>query len=189
MIEDTASTFLRGLRHAASETVRWPGDLSFRVQTFVTAEAPPATLLTSARAIVLLGDEVLVVTDRSPSTHILPGGRIEPGEDGLRAVVREVGEETGWEVRPGGQIGVRYLHHLQPRPAAYAFPYPDFFQAVYVAHALRQRPQLRNKDGWETEARFIPVRDAFTLPLSAGEHALLAAALEALQRPSDTSSI
>ena len=35
----------------------------------------------------------------------LPGGRIEAGESPERAVVREVREETGLEVLPGGPVG------------------------------------------------------------------------------------
>jgi 8-oxo-dGTP diphosphatase len=35
----------------------------------------------------------------------LPGGRVEPGEDDERALVREMGEETGLVVRPGALVG------------------------------------------------------------------------------------
>jgi ADP-ribose pyrophosphatase YjhB (NUDIX family) len=35
----------------------------------------------------------------------LPGGRVEPGEDDAAAVVRELREETGLEVRVGALVG------------------------------------------------------------------------------------
>jgi ADP-ribose pyrophosphatase YjhB (NUDIX family) len=35
----------------------------------------------------------------------LPGGRVEPGEDDERALVREMAEETGLAVAPGALIG------------------------------------------------------------------------------------
>lgn len=34
----------------------------------------------------------------------LPGGALDPGEDDLQALVREFGEETGLQVRPGALI-------------------------------------------------------------------------------------
>ncbi|MFP5068572.1 NUDIX hydrolase [Pseudonocardia nantongensis] len=36
----------------------------------------------------------------------IPGGRVEPGEDEQTAVVRELREETGLDVRPGELVGV-----------------------------------------------------------------------------------
>ena len=35
----------------------------------------------------------------------LPGGRVEPGEDDERALVREMAEETGLAVEPGALVG------------------------------------------------------------------------------------
>ncbi|MCC7268686.1 MAG: NUDIX domain-containing protein [Caulobacteraceae bacterium] len=51
---------------------------------------------------------VLVEKPGLPGWFDLPGGALDPGEDGLVAVVREFGEETGLVVRP------------QPRPFARA---------------------------------------------------------------------
>jgi ADP-ribose pyrophosphatase YjhB (NUDIX family) len=35
----------------------------------------------------------------------VPGGRVEPGEDDAAALVREMFEETGLQVRPGALVG------------------------------------------------------------------------------------
>ena len=175
----SAAGFLASLVPSSTEVVHWPGNLSFEVQTFVTTTAPPSDFLTSARAVVLHGDRVLVLTDQSPSTHILPGGRIEPGEEPRTAAVREAGEESGWHITVGLQIGVLHFRHLQPRPDGYAHLYPEFFQVVFVAEALRFDEGLREADGWETESRFIRIEDALTLELHAGERLLLAAAQHA----------
>jgi 8-oxo-dGTP diphosphatase len=43
---------------------------------------------------------VLIEKPGLPGWHDLPGGAIDPGEDGLAAVVREFGEETGLAIRP-----------------------------------------------------------------------------------------
>lgn len=36
----------------------------------------------------------------------LPGGGIDPGEDPIDAVVREIAEETGYEAVPGALLGI-----------------------------------------------------------------------------------
>ena len=41
----------------------------------------------------------------SAGTWSVPGGRVEPGESDAEAVVRELREETGLEVRPGELVG------------------------------------------------------------------------------------
>ena len=54
---------------------------------------------------------VLIEKPGLPGWIDLPGGAIDPGEDGLIAVVREFGEETGLRVKP------------DPRPYAQAAQY------------------------------------------------------------------
>jgi 8-oxo-dGTP diphosphatase len=60
-------------------------------------------------AVVLDGDGrlLLVRRGREPSRGLwsLPGGRVEAGETGADAVVREVFEETGLRVRAGEPVG------------------------------------------------------------------------------------
>lgn len=171
--------FLRPLHAAASEIVQWPEGFALDLHTYLTDTLPPRPLLTSARAVVLRDDGVLVVTDRTPSTHVLPGGRIEAHEQPRETVIREVAEESGWEVEPGIQIGVRHFRHLKPPQEGFTLPYPDFFQVVYVARALRFRPETRDDTGWETEALFLSVETARGLKLGSGEQVLLEAALRA----------
>jgi ADP-ribose pyrophosphatase YjhB (NUDIX family) len=53
------------------------------------------------------GRLLMVQRGHAPSagTWSVPGGRVEPGEPDADAVVREVREETGLEVRPGALVG------------------------------------------------------------------------------------
>lgn len=54
-------------------------------------------------------DQVFIIQENKPSvrdTWNFPGGRIEPGETMFEAAIREVKEETGYEVQLTGTTGV-----------------------------------------------------------------------------------
>ncbi len=48
---------------------------------------------------------VRITKPGEPAYYDLPGGALDPGEDGAAALVREFGEETGLKVRPGRLLG------------------------------------------------------------------------------------
>jgi len=146
------------------ELVHW-GDPRLRGTSYLAAEPPPIKFVTSVRVIVLHGSFVLLV--RAPDgTHILPGGRREPGEALIDTLMREVLEETGWTIEQLQLIGVKHFHHLTPMPQGYHYPYPDFLQMIYRARAQQHLPEAREIDGYELETKFIPVEEALRLPLT-----------------------
>jgi len=57
-------------------------------------------------AIILRPEGILLQLRSDNHLWGLPGGGVEPGESVSEAIVREVREETGLEVRPGRLIGV-----------------------------------------------------------------------------------
>ena len=63
------------------------------------------------------GDEILLARwgsrDRTDRHWTLPGGKVEHGEDPIDGVVREVKEETGYDVEVEALLGV---DSRQPRP-------------------------------------------------------------------------
>lgn len=72
----------------------------------------------SARAVVVDGEgRVLLIrhSDNGRAFHVLPGGRVEPGETAAEAACREVHEETGLRVDIGDLLWVReYLPERHP---------------------------------------------------------------------------
>jgi 8-oxo-dGTP diphosphatase len=59
-----------------------------------------------AYAVLLRGDAVLVTHQAEPIPEFqLPGGGVDPGESPLRALHREVREETGWTIAPDRRLG------------------------------------------------------------------------------------
>jgi 8-oxo-dGTP pyrophosphatase MutT (NUDIX family) len=159
----------------ADEQTEWP-PVRLRVRTYLTSTLPPLDLVSSVRALVQKGDQILVVRD-PVSVHILPGGRREPGEALMQTLHREVLEETGWTIQDARLIGLAHFQQLTPKTADYRYPYPDFLHLVYVAIADRYDAGKREIDGYELEAGFQPLAVIETLPISQGERALLRAAL------------
>jgi len=70
---------------------------------------PPGVEVPCVGAVVHDHDGRLLLIRRghAPSAGMwsVPGGRVEPGETGTAAVVREVAEETGLRVRPDRVVG------------------------------------------------------------------------------------
>jgi ADP-ribose pyrophosphatase YjhB (NUDIX family) len=146
----------------AEEEVVWRhadgSPLPLRIAYYAGAQPPDERLVTSVRAVVLRGEDVLVL--RNPDgVHALPGGRREPGESFEETLRREVLEETGYELRNPRPLGFAQLRHLAAAPPGYPFPHPDFYWAVYVAESDGRRRVAPN-DEYEQEAAFEPVVSA-----------------------------
>lgn len=109
-------------------------------------------------ALVTDGRKLLVVRHRKGGREyrLLPGGGVEFGESVLDALVREVHEETGLEIEPGGLLattetiypdGARHILHL-------------VFHAPRWAGTLRQGPE----DERVQAAEWISTEDLDELP-------------------------
>lgn len=167
-------------RPVSTETVVWvPGELEFQMETYLTDFLPPDELITSVRCVVLQDDCVLVLADADGITHILPGGRREAGESLEATVRREVGEETNLRIGTLHGVGFMRYRHLLPKPAGYAYPYPDFVQLIHGAEApIGQR--VICQDEWVVSAQFLPIERACS-SLPAGQRALCHRALELIR--------
>ena len=170
------STFLACHRPIAEERVVWPSGTELAVTYYLVDKLPPLDLVTSVRCIVLRGDEVLVIR-AAEGSHILPGGRREPGETVEETLRREVLEETGWTVAEPRLVGCLRLRHLTPRPEDYPYPYPEFQHLIYVAEPATHHPERVIADPFDGPADFEPVDTVRALLLEGHQRALLDAAV------------
>ncbi len=177
-MDQALERFLKGRTPLAEEEMDWSGGGLELVQTRYTyaldeAASPPLALVTSVRALLTRGPEIMVMRDPG-GEHIVPGGRIDEGEGLLEALKRELLEETGWTVRgEPALIGLFHYHIHSPKPTDYRYPYPDFLQLICGAEADSHFSEAMEVGGFELGAELRPLEVVQQLTLSIGEIALL----------------
>ncbi|MEZ4861359.1 MAG: NUDIX hydrolase [Caldilineaceae bacterium] len=172
--------FVADLPRQHSAIVEWPA-ARFEVAAYLHPTPPPDAYITSVRAVVLRRAEVLVIQDPD-GHHMMPGGRREAGESYVDTAVREVAEESGWQVRVGPLLGFLHFQRLTPKPPALAYPHADSAQLVYVAYALEYRPERREENGYELGAQFVPLTQLASFALEERQQLFLQAALAAAEQ-------
>ena len=86
----------------------------------------------------------------------LPGGGLEPGEQPEDCVVREVHEETGYDVVLDDLLGVHVYYLPEPERRLRGNGDLRFLRIVYRAHVVGG--ELRHEtDGTTDEARWVPL--------------------------------
>ena len=162
---DTYGTFL------VAETEIWTWsqiETHLEISYYTMNKLPELSQVTSVRGIVLRQHEVLAVKNSDGIQHILPGGRIEQGENLLDTLNREIIEETGWTITQPHLFGAIHYHHLTLCPEGYPYVYPEFLQIVYIVHAATYNAERKQADDYEQDARFLPVGEAIKLPIAKG---------------------
>ena len=93
------------------------------------------TLRPGAYGVLMRAGRVLMTRQEAPAREIqLPGGGIDPGETPLRALHREVFEETGWHIARPRRLGAfrRFVYM------------PEYgIHAEKICHVFAARPTLR----------------------------------------------
>jgi 8-oxo-dGTP diphosphatase len=118
--------------------------------------------------IALTGRGVLLTLEHSPVPEIqLPGGGIDAGETPLRALHREVAEETGWRIADPRRLGAYRRFSYMPEYRLWA----EKICTVYLARAVYP---LDDPAEVAHTAFVAPLAIAPSLVASAGDSAFLA---------------
>jgi 8-oxo-dGTP pyrophosphatase MutT (NUDIX family) len=105
----------------------------------------PVTL--NARALVVDGDQLLLVRGHGSQHWHLPGGGVKRYESLAEAARREVFEETGCQIAIDGLLGI-YVNYAE---------YKSEHIGIFVAHPVSGLSMRRNIE--IAEARFFPLRN------------------------------
>ncbi len=175
-MDSMLEAYLAGRTPFASETATW-GTLDLEIDHYLSDERPPDHLVTSARAVVLASERVLVIQDPTGDEHIIPGGRRRAGESLEDTVRREVLEETCWTVEELSILAVSHFHITSAVPEEYPYPSPDFLQLIYLTSALQHDTERSIEDGWVAGCELLPVDSLQEGRLSISQRLLLAQAV------------
>lgn len=109
-----------------------------------------------ASAVIELDGQILLVENRRADGRIdwsMPGGVIEPDEDPMLGLQREVLEETGLVVELWGPL----LWTTVARSVSMGF---DLIAETYLAHAVGGEIAIDDPDGIVTAARYFSLDEA-----------------------------
>lgn len=115
-----------------------------------------------------------------PGLWQLPGGGLDPGESPSQALIREVAEETGQEVRINRLIDLQSDHWIGRAPNGVL---EDFhaLRIIYTATCLDPHtPSVVDIDGTTARAAWVPLRTWRSLPWTSGARSLLDKHLDAV---------
>lgn len=107
----------------------------------------------SARAIILKDGKLAAIYSRKHSYYKIPGGGVEPGEDNVTAMMREVREEVGLVVLPDSVKEFGYVHRIQKGMHEPVFVQDNFY---YICDVEAEGMQTELSEN-EREEDFVPV--------------------------------
>ncbi len=122
-------------------------------------------------SVLLQGDHILATHQASPQPEFqLPGGGIDPGEQPIAALHREVFEETGWKIAVTRRLGAF-------RRFVYMPEYDLWAEKVCTVYLARPVLPLGPPSEAGHTAIWLPVEEALHLLGNDGDRAMLALAL------------
>ncbi len=136
-------------------------------------DVEPQVRVTAGAVVRDRDGRILLMRRASEDTWGIPGGGLEPGESWSQAAVRECWEETGWEVRLDGLLGI----YSDPGTQLHRYPGGALRQFVGVVFLATVQTRTGSGDGEATELRWV-APDALPEPLFAPDRPVLEDALD-----------
>jgi ADP-ribose pyrophosphatase YjhB (NUDIX family) len=131
------------LREIGFQLMAQSGGVSLdRVRDFFVPESGYATPKIDLRACVVHDDRVLLVRERSDGKWTLPGGWADQNESPSQGIVREVKEESGYDIRVEALYAVRDRDRHEYVPRYPVSIYKLFFTASLVGGAPRSSTEV-----------------------------------------------
>ncbi|MCC7570201.1 NUDIX domain-containing protein [Candidatus Micrarchaeota archaeon] len=107
----------------------------------------------AVKALIVDKDKILLIKRKISDAHCpgeweLPGGRLEPGEDPIEGLKREIKEETGLEIEVVTSLGIKYFQR-------------DDGQKIFLINFLCRSLKIEFKLGNEhDEIEWIEIEEA-----------------------------
>ncbi len=105
---------------------RW-GDIQYQFE--LRDDPPPAHLISNVNLVPFVGEHCLIIHLRTCEWEI-PGGTVEPGENYLDTIRRELLEEAGARLKTFEVFGAWHHHSSAPNPYRPHLPHPESFRVV-----------------------------------------------------------
>jgi 8-oxo-dGTP pyrophosphatase MutT (NUDIX family) len=178
---DSLTKYFEGLEPAAQTIETWGDAMVLECTSYMTTLLPPLAYVSSVRAVMTNKMSLFVFSDPDGSDQIIPGGRIEDGENVMQTLEREIGEETGWTIKAPILLGIMHFRHQQPKPRGYRYPYPDFLHLIYRVDADQYVPERKVVDPYVCRTRFLPLEEVRSLIVPKTQIPFLKAVVESMQ--------
>jgi 8-oxo-dGTP pyrophosphatase MutT (NUDIX family) len=109
----------------------------------------------SARAIIVRKHTLAMIYSRKYDFFKLPGGGIEPGENGIQSMIREVKEETGLTVIPESVKEYGYVHRIQKGKHEPVFIQDNYYYLCDVTEEVGDQELSDNEKAAEFVLQFV----------------------------------
>ncbi len=141
---------------------------------------PNGTVFTrpSAKGIIFRDGKLSAIYSNSRDFYKIPGGGIEPGEDAVTAMIREIREEVGLAVIPETVREFGNVHRVSKGPNNTIFVQENYYYFCDVYEGQQQPDYTPSELKEQYEPRFVSLEEAIRVNEQHADDASLAVKLE-----------